>query len=75
MREMRQEPLEEPLASLERQLIAAYAAGAGCDVNVLLMSTDEAARRILAEASQYASDTLAEIEARSRYIQALRGGT
>jgi hypothetical protein len=70
---IREEPIEEPRALLERELIAAYAAGAGYDVRVLLTSTDDVSRRILADASRYASDKLAEVEARSHYIHALRG--
>jgi hypothetical protein len=42
-------------------------------VRVLLRNTDDVSRRILADASRYASDTLAEVEARSHYIHALRG--
>jgi hypothetical protein len=72
---IRETPIEEPQALLERELIAAYAAGAGYDVAVLLTSNDEGARRILADASRYASDKLAEVEARSHYIHALRGQT
>ena len=48
-------PLEEPLAELERQLISAYVAGAGQDLETLLARDDEDARKLLAEASLYAS--------------------
>lgn len=66
-------PLEPPLAELERQLLSAYLAGAGQDLRTLLTRTDEAARRLLAEASRYASDKLCEIESRSHYLQELDG--
>ena len=66
-------PLEEPLAELERQLISAYVAGAGLDLQALLASKDEAARQLLADASRYASDRLGEIEARSHFVRQLRG--
>jgi hypothetical protein len=71
--EMDLAPLEEPLAELERHLISAYLAGAGHDLQVLLQRHDAAARKILAEASGYASEKLSEIEARSHYFHALRG--
>jgi hypothetical protein len=66
-------PLEEPLAEIERQLISAYVAGAGEDVHALMRRDDEAARKLLAEASLYASERLSEIEARSHYLRKLHG--
>ena len=66
-------PLEEPLAELERHLISAYVAGAGHDLQELLQRNDDAARKLLAEASGYASEKLSEVEARSHYLHALRG--
>jgi hypothetical protein len=65
--------LQQPLAELERHLIAAYLAGAGQDLHTLMMRNDEGARRLLAEASQYASERLSEIEARSHYVRELHG--
>ena len=65
--------LEEPLAELERQLISAYVAGAGSEVDTLLARNDHAARQLLAAASLYASDKLSEIEARWHYLRNLRG--
>jgi hypothetical protein len=66
-------PMEEPLAELERHLIDAYLAGAGYTIHDLMRRDDEAARRLLAHASTYASDRLAEIEARSHYFRRLHG--
>jgi hypothetical protein len=65
--------VEEPLAELERQLISAYITGAGHDVHALLARNDEEARRLLAEASSYASVKLSEVEARSHFVRALHG--
>jgi hypothetical protein len=65
--------IEQPLARLERHLIRAYIAGAGQDFHVLMARTDEEARRLLAEASRYASERLSEIEARSHYVRELHG--
>jgi leucyl aminopeptidase len=66
-------PIEEPLAELERHLIAAYLAGTGDDFHSLMARNDEAARQLLAEASRYASERLSEIESRSHYLQKLHG--
>jgi hypothetical protein len=66
-------PLEEPLAELERQLLTAYVARAGHDLHVLLTRTDEEARKLLADASRYASAKLSEVEARSHYVRQLHG--
>ena len=66
-------PLEEPLAELERQLLTAYVAGAGEDLHTLLTRNDEKARKLLAEASRYASAKLSEVEARSHYVRQLHG--
>ena len=65
--------LEEPLAQLERQLISAYVAGAGQDLDALLAREDAEARRLLAEASRYASGKLSEVEARAHFVRELHG--
>jgi hypothetical protein len=72
-REPPSQPLHNPLAELESQLIRAYVAGAGYDLDALLVRTDQDARRLLAEASRYASAKLSEVEARSHYLHELRG--
>ena len=66
-------PVHDPLAELERHLISAYLAGTGHDLHALLARTDDEARRLLAEASRYASVKLSEIEARSQYLHKLHG--
>jgi hypothetical protein len=68
-----QQPLEEPLAQLERQLINAYLAAAGQDFRDLIVRNDAAAHRLLAEASLYASERLSEIEARAHFLKKLHG--
>jgi hypothetical protein len=67
------QPLEEPLAQLERQLISAYLAAAGHDFRHLIVRDDEAARKLLTEASLYASERLSEIEARAHFLKKLHG--
>jgi hypothetical protein len=66
--------LEEPLAGLERQFIAAYLGGAGFDYNELIARHDDEARRLLADAALYASQRLSEIESRSTYLHKLHDG-
>lgn len=66
-------PLRDPLTLLENELITAYLAGAGHDVEQLRARTDDDARKLLAEASLYASTRLTEVESRSHYLHSLRG--
>ena len=66
-------PLRDPFAELERQLLRTYLAGAGYDLEALLGRDDDEARRVLADASRYASTKLSEVEARSHYLQKLHG--
>ena len=67
------QPVHDPLAELERHLISAYVAGTGHDLHALLARSDDEARRLLADASRYASAKLSEIEARSQYLHKLHG--
>lgn len=66
-------PPHDPIAELEHELIRAFVAGAGYDLNQLLTRSDPDATKLLASASRYASDKLGEIEARWRYLRALHG--
>jgi hypothetical protein len=66
-------PVEEPLAALERELITAYVAAAGKELQQLLAQDDDEARSLLAAASLYATARLAEVETRSHYLRSLRG--
>ena len=68
-------PMQSPLAQLEQELIRAYIAGAGQDLDDLLARTDDQARGVLADASRYASAKLCEVEARSHYLHELHGGS
>ena len=67
------EPMHEPLAELERELLAAYVAGTGYTIDTLRTREDSEARDILTRASSYASERLSEVEARLHYIRSLRG--
>ncbi len=66
-------PLEEPLAELEWRLISEYVEAAGQDLHALLARHDEAAKKLLAEASLHASARLTEVESRSHYLRKLHG--
>jgi hypothetical protein len=66
-------PIEEPLAELERQLIGEFLAATGQEFHALLVRHDEAATKILTEASLYASARLTEVESRSHYLRKLHG--
>jgi hypothetical protein len=66
-------PLRDLLGELEQHLMSAYVAGAGHDLVELLARTDDAAKRLLVEASRYASAKLSEVEARSQYLHHLHG--
>ena len=66
-------PMREPLAELERELITAYVAGAGHDLEALRQRHDEEARQLLVAASLYATARLTEVESRSQYLRSLRG--
>jgi hypothetical protein len=67
-------PPEHPFGELERELIAAYLAGAGQDLETVMARADPESRKLLAQAAQYASEKLSEIEARSHYVRSLHGG-
>lgn len=71
--EMRVPPIQEPLAELERRLIDEYLRAAGENPDTLRARHDDAARRLLVEASSHASATLAEVECRSHYVRRLHG--
>jgi len=71
--EMPAAQMKEPLAELEKELINAYVAGAGQEFQTLLARNDKDARRLLTDASLYATARLTEIETRSHYLRLLRG--
>ncbi len=70
---MERAPIEEPLAEIERQLINAYITGAGYERRDLNNRNDPEAKKVLADASCYASEKLSEIEARAHFVRELHG--
>ena len=67
------QPMEEPLAKLERELIAAFVAGAGEEMKTLVSRHDDKAHQLLVDASIYATARLSEVESRLHYLRGLRG--
>jgi len=65
--------MQEPLATLERMCIEAYLHGKGYTMQSLQGMSEEAARRLMIEASAYASAKLAEVETRARFVHDLHG--
>jgi hypothetical protein len=66
-------PIEEPLAELERRLLAEYFRNTGETYESLHARADPDAHQLLTQASSYVATRLAEVEARSHYLRALRG--
>jgi hypothetical protein len=64
--------LRAPLAEIERALIDAYLHGRGFDKGTLSALPLRDREALLAEASMFASDKLAEIEARWHYLHEMR---
>ena len=73
MKDLPERPMEEPLAELERELINAYVAGAGQNIDTVRSRHDDEARRLLTDASLYATARLSEVESRLHYLRSLRG--
>lgn len=71
--EIDRQPVEEPSAELERRLISEYVAATGHELESLLARHDYEAKKILTDASFYASSKLAEVESRSHYLHKLHG--
>jgi hypothetical protein len=67
------QPVEEPLAALERQIIDEFLRAAGHDPALLRRSSDAQARALLSAAARYASGRLCEVESRMHYLRSLRG--
>ena len=67
-------PLEEPLAELERRLIDEYLRDQGLEPDVVQKRTDAIAKKILADAAQYAALKLTEVESRAHYVRDLHDG-
>jgi hypothetical protein len=72
-KDIAEQPMEEPLAELERELITAYVKGAGETLDDLHTRTDARAKQLLTDAALYAAARLSEVESRQHYLRSLRG--
>ncbi len=67
--------MEQPGAALERMYIEEYLRDRGYTWRSLSGLPAEEARRLMIEASQYASCKLAEVEKRARFVKDIHGRT
>ncbi len=65
--------MEEQDAALERMYIDAYLQSRGYSLHALHELPEDEARRLLTEASAYASTKLAEVETRAHFMQEIHG--
>lgn len=66
-------PLEDPLAKLEKSFIEAFLATKGYSIKDLESLPKQTSKKLMTEASMYASNKLAEVETRSRLVHDLHG--
>ncbi len=65
--------MEQPEAALERMYLEEYLSGKGHTMQSLQALPEEEAKRLMTEASSYASTRLAEVETRAQLMQDLHG--
>lgn len=75
MRERAESPLEDPQARLERSLIDEFLKARGCTLSTVGQKSVTERHALLTQATQYAVERLAEIDARAAYLHQLHGGT
>ena len=63
----------DPEAAIEDALIEEFLTARGLDAQSLAAMSDPDRRRVLVEASTYAADRLAEVEARAHFLHELHG--
>jgi hypothetical protein len=61
-----------PVSQFERDLVGAFLAGAGHDVETILARTDERARQLLTRACAHASEHGSALDVRPRHLWATR---
>ena len=67
--------MEEPEAALERMYLEEYLHGKGHTLQSLQTLPEEEARRLMVEASSYASTKLAEVETRAHLMEEIHGSS
>ena len=65
--------LEDPLAGLERMYIEVYLRSKGHTLHSVHELPEQEAKRLMTEASMFASARLAEVEARAQFVQDIHG--
>jgi len=65
--------LEDPMKLLEAALIEEYLQARGHDHQSVHTLPDDQAKRLLSDASVYASAKLSEVESRAHYVHELHG--
>jgi len=68
-----QTTMEEPLAGLERMYMEVYLRGKGHTMHSLHELPEQEAKRLMAEASVFASTKLAEVETRAQFVHDIHG--
>ena len=66
-------PLENPEAHLEQALIEEYLRSRGLDPAALKALSESDLKQALTDASVYAANKLAEVEARAHYLHEIHG--
>ncbi|MBI3361327.1 MAG: hypothetical protein HY023_09475 [Chloroflexi bacterium] len=67
--------MENPYDPLEKSLIAEYLRSRGYTVESLRDLPEDVAKRLMTEASLYASCKLAEVETRAHFVHEVHGST
>ena len=73
MQDRAEQPLVDPMASLERALIQQYLTERGYSLENLARLPPDEQRQLLVKASQYAALHLAEVDARATYVHDIHG--
>jgi hypothetical protein len=68
-----QTAVEEPLAGLERMYMQVYLRSKGHTLHSVHELPEQEAKRLMTEASMFASARLAEVEARAQFVQEIHG--
>jgi hypothetical protein len=66
-------PMEDPEGELERAFIREFLLAHALDEHALHELPEDEVKRVLTEASVYAADKLAEVEARAHFVHEIHG--
>ena len=68
-------PMQEPEASLEKMYMEAYLQSKGYTLHGICDLPEGEAKRLMTEASAYASVKLTEVEARAHFVEEIHGAS